>query len=58
MNLFVVIALSPDVDVSTVVGPFQSRSKAERASEQLEGMGYVTEVCPLWRLERVEDLTK
>jgi hypothetical protein len=51
--MYPVIALSPAVDVSTVVGPSRTEGKALEISNDLELLGY-TEVCPCMRLEDVE----
>lgn len=52
---FVVIAQSPSIDVSQVIGPFRSQDNALLASNELECRGYNTEVCPLSKLAEVED---
>lgn len=46
--MYVVIALSPTVDVSQVAGPFRSMDRAYAAADELRAKGYNTvEVCPL-----------
>lgn len=51
----VVIALSPAVDVSTVVGPVRSWDRAREIGQELESRGYNTEICPLVKLDQIED---
>lgn len=55
MSGYVVIALSPSVDVSQVVGPFRSADKAREISDELTSKGYNTELCPLMQLSEVDD---
>jgi len=55
MSTYVVIALSPVVDVSTVVGPFRSWERANQASDELRVKGYNTEICPVGRLDEIEE---
>lgn len=54
MAQYVVIAQSPSVDVSQVVGPFRSADKALEASADLAILGYNTEVCELVNLRDVD----
>lgn len=54
MSQYVVIAQSPSVDVSQVVGPFRTFANARLASEGLESCGYNTEICPLLKLADVD----
>jgi hypothetical protein len=44
---YVVVAYSPFVDTTAVVGPFGSYEWALAASQDLVGKGYNTEICPL-----------
>ena len=50
---YVVVAYSPVVDTTAVVGPFRSYEWAVAASQDLVGKGYNTEICPLSKVEDV-----
>lgn len=45
MVSWVVIGQSPMVDTSIVVGPYQAGAKALSASDDMEKLGYTTEIC-------------
>jgi hypothetical protein len=51
---YVVIAQSPSVDVSQVIGPFKSQARAIDISDGLTAKGYNTEVCPLVKFVEVD----
>lgn len=53
--MYVVIAQSPSVDASQVVGPFKSISKAHDASSELTSKGYNTEIVPLVHISDVDN---
>lgn len=55
MSNYVVIAQSPSVDVSTVVGPLRTYTKALLTSDALRDRGYMTEIARLERLSDVEN---
>ena len=50
---YVVVAYSPVIDATAVVGPFRSYEWAIEASQDLVGKGYNTEICPLSKVEDV-----
>lgn len=50
---YVVIALSPSVDLSQVSGPFRSYKTALTASEELTTKGYNTEICEIMKLSDI-----
>ena len=50
----VVIGTSPAQDTSVVVGVYRSSEKALEASSDLEALGYVTEICPVVKVEDVQ----
>jgi hypothetical protein len=54
MSNYVVIAQSPSVDVSQVVGPFRSSATALSAVDALESKGYNTEMVELSKLEDLD----
>jgi hypothetical protein len=55
MSLYVVIATSPVMDVSRVVGPFRSIEKALDAGQTIETKGYNTEVVELENTSDIDD---
>jgi len=54
---YVVIGTHPTVDTSVTVGPYNSADRAAEASAAMDALGYVTEFCPLERLEDLDPLT-
>jgi hypothetical protein len=52
--MFIVIAQSPSVDTSQAVGAYRTMARAVEVSQDLDGRGYITEVCELLKLADID----